>query len=289
MFIGGKILGAIFGFMLFGPIGLLLGLYIGNKFDKARSGIYTGGFNAFGTFGSFGGGNREDREVLQQKFFYATFATMGHMAKAKGHVTEQEIRVASAIMQRMGLDAKAKVGAQQAFREGKETGFSLSETLQGLRQNFRGRSDLIRFFLEVQIQAAFADGEVQSEEREVLYQIADALGFTRAQLDQRLHMQEAAYRFQQGGFGGQGGGSQGGAYQQAPSKDQLAAAYEVLGVSESVSKQELKRAHRKLMNEHHPDKLVSKGLPPEMIEVAKQKTQEIQAAYDLIRKERGFK
>ncbi len=44
------------------------------------------------------------------------------------------------------------------------------------------------------------------------------------------------------------------------------------------------------MSEHHPDKLVAKGLPPEMMEMAKQKAQEIQKAYDLIRKEKkGFK
>jgi DnaJ like chaperone protein len=38
------------------------------------------------------------------------------------------------------------------------------------------------------------------------------------------------------------------------------------------------------MSQHHPDKLMAKGLPPEMMESAKQKTQEIQAAYDLIEK-----
>lgn len=43
------------------------------------------------------------------------------------------------------------------------------------------------------------------------------------------------------------------------------------------------------MSEHHPDKLVAKGLPPEMMEIAKQKAQSIQAAYDLVKKELGFK
>ncbi|MDF5331727.1 molecular chaperone DjlA, partial [Vibrio parahaemolyticus] len=45
----------------------------------------------------------------------------------------------------------------------------------------------------------------------------------------------------------------------------------------------------KLMNEHHPDKLMAKGLPPEMMNVAKEKSQEIQNAYDLIKKVKGFK
>ena len=51
----------------------------------------------------------------------------------------------------------------------------------------------------------------------------------------------------------------------------------------------IKRAYRKLMSEHHPDKLVAKGLPPEMMEMAKQKAQEIQKAYELIKEQKGFK
>jgi dnaJ-like protein djlA len=43
------------------------------------------------------------------------------------------------------------------------------------------------------------------------------------------------------------------------------------------------------MNEHHPDKLAAKGLPDEMMELAKEKAQQIQAAYDLICKSKGWK
>jgi DnaJ like chaperone protein len=48
----------------------------------------------------------------------------------------------------------------------------------------------------------------------------------------------------------------------------------------------MKRAYRRLMSQHHPDKLVSKGLPEEMIEIAKEKTQEIKAAYEVVRRAR---
>lgn len=102
-------------------------------------------------------------------------------------------------------------------------------------------------------------------------------------------MQEAAFRFQRsGGFSGQGG-SQQGQWQQASSADQLTDAYNLLGISEDADAKTIKRAHRKLMNEHHPDKLVAKGLPPEMMEMAKEKAQEIQGAYDLIKKAKGIK
>ncbi|MGF1682005.1 co-chaperone DjlA [Photobacterium minamisatsumaniensis] len=277
MQVWGKILGAFFGFLLGGPFGLLLGLFLGHKFDKARSIVYRR--RSFAGFG----GNQASSAERQAEFFHAGFAVMGHVAKAKGHVTEDEIRVASAIMDRMGLHGESRRQAQNAFRDGKEEGFPLEETLSKVRTGCAGRADLLQFFLELQIQAAFADGTLHPSERQLLHVIARYLGFSERQLEQRLHMQEAAFRFQQGGFNQQGG------FQQAPTQDQLADAYEVLGVKETATAQELKRAYRKQMNEHHPDKLAAKGLPPEMMELAKQKTQELQAAYDLIRKEKGVK
>ncbi len=275
MQVWGKILGAFFGFLLGGPFGLLLGLFLGHKFDKARGSVFSGGFNSSGS-----------QQERQAAIFHAAFAVMGHVAKAKGKVTQDEIRVASAIMDRMGLRGEARRQAQDAFREGKEHDFPLDDELYNVRRLCAGRPDLLQFFLEMQITAAFADGNLHPAEREILHRIAAALGFSSAQLEQRLRMQEAAFRFSQGG-GGQY--QQQGQWQAAPSRDQLADAYQVLGIEETASAQEVKRAYRKLMSEHHPDKLVAKGLPPEMMEVAKQKTQEIQSAYELIRKEKGIK
>ena len=62
----------------------------------------------------------------------------------------------------------------------------------------------------------------------------------------------------------------------------------MLGVSPSDDQLTVKRAYRRLMNENHPDKLVSKALPKEMLEMAKEKAQQIQAAYDLICKSKGW-
>ncbi|MGB0734058.1 MAG: DnaJ domain-containing protein, partial [Pontibacterium sp.] len=63
-------------------------------------------------------------------------------------------------------------------------------------------------------------------------------------------------------------------------------AYKVIGVEPEATDAEVKRAYRKLMSQHHPDKLVAKGLPEEMMQVAKEKSQEIQAAYELIKQSR---
>ncbi len=52
---------------------------------------------------------------------------------------------------------------------------------------------------------------------------------------------------------------------------------------------EVKRSYRRLMSQNHPDKLVARGLPESMLEVAKQKTQAIQAAFERIRESRGMR
>lgn len=284
MHIFGKILGTFFGFLFGGAFGAVFGLFLGHQFDKARR-LRMAGFNS-------GFGSGPSQAERQEEFFKAAFAVMGHVAKAKGQVTREEIQLATTMMDRMNLHGSQRKAAQDAFREGKESDFPLETVLERVRISAGGRFDLMQFFLELQISAAFADGDVHPSERNVLHKIARGLGFSSEQLEQRLRMQEAAFRFQQGGFGGQSGGGysnqSGGSWQQTSTADQLSDAYKLLGVDSSADVKSVKRAYRKLMNEHHPDKLMAKGLPPEMMNVAKEKAQEIQNAYDLIKKAKSF-
>jgi DnaJ like chaperone protein len=62
-----------------------------------------------------------------------------------------------------------------------------------------------------------------------------------------------------------------------------------LGLEASATDAEIKKAYRKLVSQHHPDKLVSQGLPEEMMEIAKTRVREINTAYDQIKQARGFK
>ncbi|MDW6090998.1 co-chaperone DjlA [Vibrio rhizosphaerae] len=281
MHIFGKILGTFFGFLLGGPIGAIFGIFLGHQFDKARR-QYRGS-----PFSSVGG----NHGVSQEEFFRAAFSVMGHVAKAKGNVTKEEIRLASVMMDRMNLNDIQRQLAQEAFREGKESGFPLENVLEQVMRSTGGRGDLIQFFLELQISAAFADGDLHPSEREILHKVARGLSFSELQLEQRLRMQEAAFRFQRHAHSGQDSyqdNRQGGGFSQAYSSSHLSDAYHVLGVDEGADVKTVKKAYRKLMNEHHPDKLMAKGLPPEMMTMAKEKSQEIQQAYELIKKAKGF-
>ena len=272
----GKVVGvAIALFMGGGFWGVVLGFLVGHLFDRARS-RRTVWF-----------ANQQQRQSV---FFTTTFEVMGHLTKAKGRVTQADIQIASLLMDRMQLTGESRAAAQHAFRNGKEANYPLREKMRQLRQVCFGRFDLIRMFLEIQIQAAFADGSLHPNERDVLYVIAEELGISRAQFDQFLRMMQGGAQFG-GGYQQQsaGAGGAGGGWQQAQRGPTLDDAYSVLGVKSSDDAQTIKRAYRKLMSEHHPDKLVAKGLPPEMMEMAKQKAQEISQAWEMIKEARGFK
>jgi len=277
MHIWGKILGFLFGFMLSKNLfGALLGLWLGHMFDRGR------GFNFNGT-----SGGKEDEVSRQAAFFYTTFSVMGHVAKAKGQVTSHEIAFASAYMDKLGLTSELRQQAQDAFREGKSSGFPLKDRLVKFKRLMGNRHDLLLMFLEIQIQVAFSDGELDEAERSVLHTIAKFLGYSARELDNLLEMIVAGANFHQqqsrGGYNQQAGQNT------QASGQQLANAYKVLGVDKGAKKQEIKKAYKKLMSQHHPDKLIAKGLPPEMMESAKQKTQDIQAAYDMVSKQQSLK
>ncbi|MCU7553113.1 co-chaperone DjlA [Alteromonas sp. ASW11-19] len=280
----GKILGLVFGFMFLKIPGAIIGLVVGHLFDKA----YSQDFSRLGGFGRF----FADQDSLKQQavFFHSLFSSLGHLAKSDGQVTQREIQIATALMDDMQLTGDARKEAQDAFREGKARDFPLQENLRGLHEACHGRRDILQVFLEILIQAAFADGELSQEEYNVLEKVARLLGFRRRDLDYLISMFEAELRFRQRSEAGQQSHQRRRQHQQRPYSDtqSLADAYKIIGVSETADEKTVKRAYRKRMAEHHPDKLVSKGLPQQAMEIAKAKAQDIQSAYELIKEKRGF-
>ncbi|WP_107851286.1 co-chaperone DjlA [Oceanimonas marisflavi] len=263
--IKGKVIGFLFGLLIGSWMGALLGLWLGHLVDRKLAGAW--GF----------------AKSAQQEFLYATFATMGHLAKSSGRVTTEEIRLAERLMVQMRLRPEQKAEAQQAFRDGKESDFPLTETLRRFRSRVRNSRNLLRFFMEVQLQLVFADGELHPAERQLLHVIAAELSFSTQELEQLLAYAEAQLHMYR-----QGGGSGAGGFAPSPG-ERLKDAYRILEVDEQADNATVKRAYRRQMSKHHPDKLVAQGLPKEMMEMAKQKAQDIQQAWETIKAARNLR
>ena len=262
----GKLAGGAFGFMLGGPLGALLGAVLGHNLDKGLRGLEQDEGIAPG-----------DQERVQTAFFTATFSIMGHLAKADGRVSKDEIALARTVMERMDLDADMRRAAIELFDQGKRAHFPLDDVLEQFRRECHRRSTLIQMFIEIQLQAAYADGRLDISEEQMLLHICQRLGIPQFLFRQLQRMVEAQH-----GFGGAGRQSR-----EAP-RPSLDDAYAMLGVSASASDAEVKKAYRRLMSQHHPDKLVAKGLPEEMMKLAAEKTGEIRKAYEQVKEARGF-
>ncbi len=256
----GKSIGGLIGAFVAGPFGSLVGVLLGHQWDQNIASSRRG---------------RQSAREISQLFFEVTFEVMGQIAKVDGRVSEDEVRIARRIMQGMQLTPEQTRSAIERFTRGKAADYPLAERLGTLAAQIDGRQDLAHAFVQVQLQSAVGAGDIGSDKRRLLWRVASALGVSRAELAQI----EALVR----GF------EPGGSRQQIREEQSLDEAYRALGVSSEASNAEIKKAYRRLMNRHHPDKLVARGLPESMIGVAEQKTHEVRAAYDRIKTQRGFK
>jgi len=285
----GKLLGAVFGYWMFGISGAIAGLFFGFFYDKTRALRLSHGGRADAPLSA------EEAERVRQSFFAATFSVMGHVAKADGQVRKSEIALAENIMEQLGLNAELRASAIKMFSQGKDADFDLDMQVRRFRSDCAQSSSLYRVFLEIQIQAALADGKMAREEEIILLRVAGILGFSEliyrqiemlVRTSMRVRSNNNSRYRQRPGPGGSHRSSQPPPTQSRGSS--LRDAYALMGVSSDANKATVKKAYRKLMSQHHPDKMVSKGLPEEMLKLATDKTQQIQKAYEQIKEAKGW-
>ncbi len=255
-----KLIGAITGFLLLGIWGGLLGFFLGSIIDRVR------------VYGS-GAMNPLQNAMRQAVFLETLFISMGKLAKADGHVSQNEIDHVEQFMQKLGMTEQHRQQAIVWFKQGADPDFDLGQTYARFMRVCGHTRDLKQVLLVYLIIMAHADGNFHPAEEALLTDVAGRLGFGPQAFQHILNMVRNQVHF--------------GAGQVDPAKA-LEDAYQALGVNKDSSDAEVKRAYRKLMSQYHPDKLMGQGVPEDMIAMATEQAKEIQLAYDLVKKSRNM-
>lgn len=247
------------------PLLALLGLVLGHQFDRGFAARYQYFREQDGHVSGFG-----------DAYVRALFQTMGYLAKIDGRVSEDEIRAARSVMHRLGLGPSHVRNAIGWFNDGKAPGFRLEATLRSLHSANARRAESRAVFVRLVLEVSLAKSRVQQQERAAIWSICQELNIGRVELA-RL---EAMIRAQKG-------------FRRSPAGDadtaRVKGAYAALGVNQSMSNDEIKKAYRRLMNKNHPDKIASSNPKASVVAEAERRTREIRGAYELLKARRSIR
>lgn len=251
----GTIIGLIAGSWLAGIPGALLGILLGQVLDR-RARLKS--WAEFKSVIGFGQAVRED-ELL--------FLLLGRLAKSDGRVLEVHIEQARAEMRRLGLGATAQQRAIRAFQRGKGSRESLRKPLRRVALQRNAGEAMLRACWRM----IWADGRAGPAETALILTWGEWLGWTES-ANRALAREYDPQR--------QNMARTGGAYQDA---------LRLLGVGPTTEPELIKRAYRRLLSRHHPDKVAGSGANSRQVREATELTGELHRAYALIRDQRGFR
>jgi DnaJ like chaperone protein len=266
----GKFAGTLSGFVcagggITGVVGAGLGCFLGHYFDRGMA----SNVNLDQEVATEGDGEG----AIQSAFFSATFVALGRLAKTDGHISEEEIHCVRSVIERMSLTPDMRDKAIQFFNQGKSPQVDVDHVLKEFKRLSGHKNPLVQLFFEILLEGAYAEGALHPSVWILLQHMADTLHYPRRE----LHRLTNRYR------------SDDTAHPSEQPRNELLHAYQTLGVRPGAGDFEIKLAYRRLMNKHHPDKLIARGLPEEMLQLAKARTQDIHGAYEQIKSMRAVR
>lgn len=260
----GKLVGALVGFVLYKSwIGAVVGIFVGHIFDNAVANMR--------------------RPAVARDFIGPLFAFAGALSKSDGRVSESEIAATEALMTRLRLDDGQRRAAIERFTAGKQFDFDAGVAIAELRAWCNGRRDLAFTVLDLLIDLVHAEGPLADAKFRLVRRLCEALGVSEHELAALSAMK--GYGF--GRAGPRGPGAGGGPRSAPPRRPSEVDPYAVLGVARDANERDIKNAYRRLMSQHHPDKLGD--VPDELKRRAEERAREINAAYERIKGERGLR
>ncbi len=259
----GKIIGATLGYFLGGPMGLIAGAVFGHMIDKSSSADgssyeRSGSSNQNGYYFRNTGYTRS-----QMVFFVGAFSMLAKLASADGSVSDGARRKVNEFMVNdLKLTGQSYQYAQNIFNQAITQNVSFENLADQFYENFKSSPQLLTMMIDIFYRVAMVDGRMSSNEERLIDYAVNVF-----HLAQSIH--DSIKRN----------------YKVSGSSK----AYATLGLTESATEAEIKKAYRKLILEYHPDTVAAKGMADEFKEYATKKFREIQEAYETICAERGIK
>jgi DnaJ like chaperone protein len=265
----GKLIGALVGFLLFrNPFGIVLGGFFGHLWD-------------------IGALRAPIARPPAGSFIAPLFALAGAIAKSDGRVSEQEIAATENLMARLQLTPDQRAEAIDRFSAGKQPGFEVHMAIADLKVWASGRRDLAFLLLDMLLDIVYAEGPLAPNKFTLVRKLCWSLGVHERELAALAAMRGYA------AYGASGADDAGPDWQHERARADRGTRsggkdpYAVLGIERGANEREIKRAYRKLISQHHPDKLGD--VPAELKRRAEERAREINAAYEKIQAERGFR
>jgi len=310
------IFGGIIGFALGGPVGALIGAALGGSVDEEnpRQNNNYNGTNSFNDNSSgrkqinvdcpycgadivisfeglwkcpscgndfiynggramkkenYEGGAEEIDGKRQQIWLGVFFGLLGKMAKADGHISKEEIAFVSGIIDNdFKLNPEERKFAQNAFMEAKNSSYSFEDIARQYHEMFKQDSRLITSMFGLLAQTAFSDGVYAPEEDAMMRSAQKIFGISNYDYEDM----KAFYSKHTGAI---------------PDND-IKKSYEMLGCAEGDPVEKIRESFKKLARDYHPDMIISKNLPDDFVKYATKRFQEIQDAYEKVKKHKGF-
>ena len=190
----------------------------------------------------------------QQVFAISLIILTAKLAKADGHISKEEL---IAIKQKLKVPDHEIDQVKKIFNKAKEDSLGYEPYAQQIAQIYQNNPAVLDEVINILFYIAEADGEVSNSELAMIRNIAKIFSLTDSQFE--------------------------GIKESRKSSDKLNP-YVVLGCSSNDDFVTIRKKYLQLSKEHHPDILVSKGVPNEVIEESKKKMRAINSAFDKIEK-----